>query len=309
MRAVSLFLFVALWAPAQSPKRPTFEVASVKPSGPSSMAAGVAGVGSLRGGPGTATPTSVTGNRVTLMTLIRAAYGLAADQVSGPAWLDEFAYDINARTAPAVTRDAFQLMLQDLLAVRFELRLHKEAKELTVYELSIAQAGHHLKETQLRDAAPLKPGDIQMPPKLDADGYPLMPAGRSGSIGYSRDGSMFRTFRSEPVSSLTAELSRELGRIAGAHTMATARVVDKTGLTAKYDFRLSYASIGRIGGAAEVLSSIATAPEDTKLDASYPGGPGLPQALEKQLGLKLVKTKAVLNFFVIDRIERNPTEN
>jgi uncharacterized protein (TIGR03435 family) len=310
MRAVSLLLTVAAFASAQvATQRETFEVASVKPSARSSTTAGSAQVGSLRGGPGTATPTSVTGNGVTLLTLIRAAYGLAADQVSGPDWLDEFTYDINARATPGATRAEFQLMLQDLLVRRFQLRVHKESRELAIYELTVTQAGHHLKETQLKEATPLQPGDIQMPPKLDTDGFPVMPEGRAGKIGFSRRGSMFRTFRAEPVSSLTAELSRELGRIVWAHTMAPARVVDKTGLTARYDFRLWYASSGRIGGASETPLSTAAAPDNSRPDDLSPGGPDLQQALERQLGLKLVRARAVFDVFVVDRIERTPTEN
>ncbi len=59
-------------------------------------------------------------------------------------------------------------------------------------------------------------------------------------------------------------------------------VIDRTGLTAAYDFTLK--------------SSIAGDPDST--------GPSLFTALEEQLGLKLVATKAPLEVIVIDHIDR-----
>jgi len=91
----------------------------------------------------------------------------------------------------------------------------------------------------------------------------------------------------------------QLGTITGQNTYAPGRIVDKTGLTGKYDFRLEYAGGGGIGALLSPSSS----------DASEPtGGPSLIEAMEKQLGLKLTKTTGHLDVLVIDHAEKTPTE-
>jgi uncharacterized protein (TIGR03435 family) len=91
-----------------------------------------------------------------------------------------------------------------------------------------------------------------------------------------------------------------LGTITGQNTYAPGRIVDKTGLTANYDFHLEYVGGGGIGALLSPSSS----------DASDPsGGPSLIEAMEKQLGLKLTKTTGPLDVLVIDHAEKTPTEN
>jgi uncharacterized protein (TIGR03435 family) len=83
---------------------------------------------------------------VTVTDLIVEAYGVMYANIMGaPAWSrpDGDTYDITA-IAPgekAPGADAFRLMLQAMLAERFGLRLHREAREVPVYELAIAGSG------------------------------------------------------------------------------------------------------------------------------------------------------------------------
>jgi uncharacterized protein (TIGR03435 family) len=73
-------------------------------------------------------------------------------------------------------------------------------------------------------------------------------------------------------------------------------VIDKTGLTGRYDFTLEYTPD---------LSGMPLPPGDT---ASEPGS-SLPSAVEKQLGLKLSRAKAQLDVIVVDHAEKTPTAN
>jgi uncharacterized protein (TIGR03435 family) len=78
------------------------------------------------------------------------------------------------------------------------------------------------------------------------------------------------------------------------------RLVDKTGLTGTYDFRLeALGSMNYIGG---MLNP-------PPVDADGGPRPDIFAALEQQLGLKLEKTKVPVDVLVIDHIEKTPTGN
>ena len=72
-------------------------------------------------------------------------------------------------------------------------------------------------------------------------------------------------------------------------------MLDKTGLTGKYDFSLEYTA----------TRSALPQPVEGPVDS----GPDFATALEQQLGLKLLPSRASLDVVVIDTIERTPTEN
>src|SRR5580700_485611 len=87
-----------------------------------------------------------------LMLLIRFAYAavaphalpLPASQVlGGPDWIDSLRYDIDARTADTDPRQ-IRLMWQTLLADRFKLKLHRETRELPIYDLTVVKNGPKL---------------------------------------------------------------------------------------------------------------------------------------------------------------------
>jgi uncharacterized protein (TIGR03435 family) len=70
-------------------------------------------------------------------------------------------------------------------------------------------------------------------------------------------------------------------------------VVDRTGLTGAYDFKLDWSAQG---------------PQASAADGSEPAGPTIFTALQEQLGLKLESAKAPVEIIVIDHAER-PSEN
>ena len=98
----------------------------------------------MTGGPGTKDPGRINYSGVTLKMLLKRAYDIGPEQISGPDWLDSERYDIMATVAAGTTPEQFRLMLQNLVAERFELRQHRETKTLAVYLLIVAKNGPKL---------------------------------------------------------------------------------------------------------------------------------------------------------------------
>ena len=285
----SIALLCSAVASAQDAPRLVFEAASVRPSAPG------AGRGTgPQGGPGTNSPGRMSQTRVTLQILLRQAYGVGFDQIEGPGWISEERYDLIANVPAGATREQAQVMLQNLLEDRFHLKLHRTTREFPAYELTIAKGGSKLKENTETDLQPAGLRGPLLPP--DQDGFPQVAPGRSGAATVSENGLSRATYKAQPLSVLLFDLQARLGTPTGANTYAVARVVDKTGLTGKYDFKLAYASSSPIGGAL-------TLPADPTV------GPSFVDALEQQLGLKLTKSVTMLEVLVIDSVEKTPTEN
>jgi len=84
-------------------------------------------------------PGGLVAENVTVRTLMRAAYRMDESSTKGgPGWLDTERYDVTAKTATRSTEDQLRLMLQRLLADRFQLKVHRETKEGLAYSLTIA---------------------------------------------------------------------------------------------------------------------------------------------------------------------------
>ena len=148
-----------------------------------------------------------------------------------------------------------------------------------------------MKATELpADAEPFTPDSLK-PGKngaLDLNGsgavIMILVAGPSGPSGRM-------TVKGLTLSDIAAKLGQQLRR----------PVIDKTGLTGKYDFDLEYTP--DLSGLPPPPDAAATPPP-----SSDPGS-DLPSALEKQLGLKLTTRTAKLDVIVVDHAEQNPTEN
>jgi uncharacterized protein (TIGR03435 family) len=92
------------------------------------------------------------------------------------------------------------------------------------------------------------------------------------------------------------DLTQALGR------MLNSTVTDATGLTAKYDFTVTFA------GGTEPGEPIASSLPATQPDAAEPL-PDIFSALQAQLGLKLEQKKVAVEVFVVDHMEKTPTGN
>jgi len=180
-RVAVVLTAIACFADAQVPASPRFEVASAKAANGARL--------SMGGGPGTADPERINYENANLKQLLMKAYGVAIDQIAGPAWIDSGKYTITAKIAPGTSQEKFQLMLQNLLTERFQLTLRHEKKDFTVYELTVAKGG-----PKLTPAAPPEPNDAgrtELQPgspidrTKDKEGCPVAhPGVRSGSGGF-----------------------------------------------------------------------------------------------------------------------------
>jgi uncharacterized protein (TIGR03435 family) len=139
MRAL-MILYVACLAAFGQAK---FEVASVRPADPARSAV------DFRVQPG---------GRLTIVNLtpkemIQEAYGVKYYQLEPePSWIDRERFDITAKAEGEPTRKEMMQMLQALLAERFHLQVHQEAREGNVFRLQVARNGPKLKASSAERA-------------------------------------------------------------------------------------------------------------------------------------------------------------
>jgi uncharacterized protein (TIGR03435 family) len=196
-------------------------------------------------------PGTLTATGISLNAVIENAYHIRSYQLDAPGWLKSERYDIAARWPATRPNSDFPLMLQSLLSERFKLVLHHEERQLPVLELRVARNGPKLQATKF-------PGDHS--------------STSSHQIGHVS------------AQNLNAE------QIAGMLSTAAGRpVLDKTGLSGRFDFELQF-----------------TPNDAPESDAS---GPSIFTAVQEQLGLKLVPAKGPVDILVVDHLEKVPTEN
>jgi uncharacterized protein (TIGR03435 family) len=125
---------------------PSFEVATIKPSKPDQP-------GKLFGVQGNHFRTVNT----TLADMIKFAYGVQDKQIIGaPSWVESDKWDIEAQPdAPgAPNKDQLTTMMRKLLADRYQLKFHKETKEMPAYLLTVAKTGQKMKASTSENSLP-----------------------------------------------------------------------------------------------------------------------------------------------------------
>jgi uncharacterized protein (TIGR03435 family) len=279
--AVGLLHAPVLAAQPSSTAEPTpkFEVASIKPSDPAGR--GVM----IQFAPGG----RFVAKNVTLKSLIAMAFDVREFQLSGgPAWAGATRYDIEAKAESGAPeddphqiktdeqREKFQqrqrMRIQALLADRFQLKVAHGTKELPIYALKIAKNGPKLQESKEEEGG----------------------ANQFQGVRISGPGQM--TGGKVPMKFLTQILGQNVGR----------PVVDQTGLTGKYDFKLEWTpdpnQPGGFGGPGPGPDGAFRPPP------ADPNGPSIFTAVEEQLGLKLESQKGPVEMLTIDAAEK-PSEN
>jgi len=272
--AIAMFAAVAV---AQTDAPPAFEVATIKPSDPNARGVFV------RSNPGGRFDV----NNMTLKELIVFAWRIQPYQVTGgPPWLDSAHFDLSAKGERSFQPGELVVALQSLLADRFQLVIHKETKDLPIYALVVARKdgklGPELIESKEGTCAPYDPKNPPPPPE---PGKP--PALRCGGMRMSPR-EIYGA--SVPVAQLVPTLARFLGRT----------VVDKTGLTGKYDITLHWTP--------DDMQLAQLPPDAPRPAVSDANGPSIFTAIQEQLGLKLESQKGPVEMIVIDRAEK-PSEN
>ncbi len=283
MRVASIAgVFFATAALAQTPSRPAFEAAAIHLH---------QNCREQGGGRGNLSPGRLNLPCVSIRALIRASYGMfdATGQmlarplnvIGGPGWLDSDAYDLDAKAEGAASvNQTVGRMLQSFLEDRCKLKVHREARETAVYALTVAKGGPKLKESAPDSCTPLDLSHPPTDPLAAPCGFPTM-QGKNGNI--------IAEGRGMTMAEFAARLLTRVDR----------PVVDKTGLTGRYDIHLEYSMIN--AGPVRLNGAEGGMPVESD-------GPSIFSAVQSQLGLRLESDKAPIDVIVVDSIER-PSEN
>ena len=254
-----------------------FEVATIKPSHPGDNMVQLF-----------MSPGKFTTKGQTLKGIIKFAYDIKSDnQLSGgPSWINSEKYDIEAKEEASVADNLqklsfeehakqVRLMVQALLADRFNLKVSHRTKDLPVYALVVAKSGPKLIQTEVPQPA----SDGASAPKKGFRGIRMMGPGQLSATNINI-GLLADILSGQP----------ELGRL----------VIDETGLKGNYDWTLKWTpdQSAQMSKGAEDAHATADAPP---LDSS---GPSIFTALEEQLGLKLEAKKGPVETLVIESIEK-----
>lgn len=224
------------------------------------------------------------------------AYSVKRSQVlGGPGWVDSERFDIVAKVAAGTTKEQVKVMLQNMLAERFGLVVHRETKESAIYALVVGAKGARLKEAQ---------GTGGM--KTASNGCPEMPqmmaSGRvsTGTFLMMTPNGECMISKGETMGGLAGELSNRFDR----------PVVDQTGLKGTYDFTLRYdpSSVPGVAGRGGPKDALDAAPPPT-VSLGGDGAPGIFDALQEQPGLRLEARKGPVELLAIDRVLKTPTRD
>jgi len=272
-------MFFRVGLPAQilhaTGARPSFEVATIKPSKPDETRSGM---GFSAGGRG------FTSTNATVRDMIQEAYNVkSANQIQGASgWMTTEKFDIEARMDEAEAAllatlpmeesiRQVRLMLQSLLEQRCGLKLSESTRETSFFLLLPVQGSPKLKPTQMIPADGDNTARPAIGPRLLRKG-----AGKVEATGVS-------------MAMLTDFISRqpELGAD-GGFTVGDL-VVDKTGLSGMYDWTLTWEPVTE---------------DQTRDSTGNAAGPSFFTALQEQLGLRLQKTKGQVEGLAIDQVTR-----
>ncbi len=271
---------------AQTPTaRPQFEVASVKPAANDQTGGRTARmqemIRNLRQ-PGMiplADPGRIRLENWALLDLIAAAYSVRATQVSGPAWLSDRSFDIEATVPDGAPKEELNAMLQSLLEERFGLKAHRETQTKRGFALTVAKNGPKLKPAEPPPEIARGLTDEEQRAKVQQQAQAGLAAMQKRMQANRENGTpLVGLSRANFPSITTEQLALRL------EPFAEAPVVDETGLSGKYSVTIEIWKNGEV-----------------------PGGTVF-DAVEK-LGLKLEPRKVSVETVVVDQVSKTPTAN
>jgi len=214
-----------------------------------------------------------------LGTYITFAYKIPlAENQHFPDWVHD-RFDIQAEAEGNPTKDQMRLMMQSLLAERFQLKVHSETPMTPVLAMVLVKpdkTGPKLRPHS--EGVPCEASGVSMFPPV-CDVYMMEMPPNAGARAGSRNTTL----------ELLAGALRGIGRL-------DRPVVDQTGLSGRFDFSIEF-----VPEPGTPSTPSADAP------AEVPGS-GFLEALREQLGLRLEATKAPVRVLVVDHVDR-PSAN
>jgi len=297
--------------------RKSFEVASVKaavePIDPVKLVSGQQRIGM-----------KVDAGRVdienwSIVELLNAAYKVSPTRITGPAWpglasimanpLGLARYNIHATIPAGATKDDVPEMIASLLADRWKLEYHTEKREEQALALVVGKDGPKLEKSP--DEAPPDPAapvnNTNRPDAISVSGTPqqgltIRGAGNNGALKI-KPSADFSTITLEAERFTMQQLADSLLQFVGKP------VVDATGLTGNYKVSFEISREDMLAMAQRVGVNVPGAPQAPAGGASDPsGGTSAYRSVEK-MGLKLENRKVPIEYFVIDKLEKTPTED
>jgi uncharacterized protein (TIGR03435 family) len=221
-------------------------------------------------------------SNLTLRGLIRNVWNLNNLQIlGGPSWIDRDRFDVVATATGRPTIEERQAMAKAMLADRFKLVLHTEMRPLPIYALVMARPdgrlGPNMRPTVFNCGQAAPPGAAPAPtpavvktPPAPLGGHEVPECGTSTDNGILRSGGV-------GLDAFARTMAGPAGRI----------IVDKTGLTGRFDMVMLYSQGG---------------------NNAAPDLPSIFAAAQEQLGLKFEARTAPVEVLVIDSADK-PTEN
>jgi uncharacterized protein (TIGR03435 family) len=270
-------------SPVVADSKPRFSVAEVKPCDPKTPR------GTFRG---TITNTSVMFTCQPLDRYIWQAFGLEANDKAlpdpgasilpglegGPQWIRDERYEIVAKTEQPVGSGVLAgSMMRTLLEEQFHVKLHREPRQVDVYELVVAKSGLRLPPAKIGCLMPQ-----EMPVSPDP-GSPMPPgcfAARLGDDGFTLLGSTMANFCYLINYRLPPRIMRNI------------KLVDKTGVAGQFDFNLPFS-----------FAPEASATPGSNLSLEGPYFDSMQSALNR-VGLQMVLGKGTSDALVLDQVKR-----
>ena len=253
---------------------PKFEVASIRPHQSSQIMQ--MGMHML--------PDGITVSGLPLERVIHFSFGIPDNRIfNEPRWVKTSRFDVATKVDLAdvpklkdLTMNERWAMMLPVLEDRFGLKFHRETREVEVYTLVIGKGGSKMKEAQ-SDTPDFDGKKGRFMIRMSMEEATLEGHGAS-------------------IESLADGIAMQLG----------STIIDKTGLTGKYDYKLKYAPEIRVSPVAPFTAhgGVQASAESHQVSDV----PGLFTAIQEQLGLKLVEQKEPVDVIVIDHIEQ-PSPN
>jgi len=266
--------------------KPAFEVASIRAlDDPSAVRIGFQATGSQ---------VRIAG--MSVKDLLIVAYGIKPQQIEGPDWIGQLRFSVTATIPEGVPGSKVPEMLQTLLADRFQVKQHRETKDLPVYVLGVSKNGARLTESVKDPNAPAAPPDT----------VTVTAGGNTSGAGVNLGGG-----RSFNLADNQIQIrGMTMGDVAETLTRFVDRpVVDQTALPNAYDLTLDLTpdEFNAIRIRSAVNAGVPLPPQAMRLlDNASPDTLSAPLS---KFGITFEARKAPLEVVVIDSVLKAPTEN